>query len=70
MIIEYGQNADIQSLINISPYVKGKKMKLKDEVITKYYVQDGGKRFYYSESGNAKILTAKEKGFNQIILNN
>lgn len=31
---------------------------------------DGKNKFYYSESGNSKILTAKEKGFNKVILNN
>lgn len=35
-----------------------------------YYVTDGNNKFYYSESGNSKILTAKEKGFNKVILNN
>lgn len=51
-------------------YVKGKKLQLKDQKVTKYYVEDKGTKFYYSESGNRKIMTAKEKGFTKIILNN
>lgn len=50
--------------------MKGKRVKLKDEVKTVYFVTDGQNKFYYSESGNSKILTAKEKGFSKVILNN
>jgi hypothetical protein len=70
MIIEYGQSADLLKELNISPYVKGKKLQLKDEKVRRYYVEDGGSKFYYSDSGNRKILIASEKGFNKVILNN
>lgn len=70
MIIEFGLSADIQGLLNISPYVKGKKMQLKDEKITKYYVEDKANKYYYSDNGNRKILAAKEQQCSKVILNN
>lgn len=38
MIVEFGQSADLMKHMNISPYVKGKKMQLKDQKLRKYYV--------------------------------
>ena len=38
MIVEFGQSTDLMKHLNISPYVKGKKLQLKDKKLKKYYV--------------------------------
>lgn len=56
--------------MGIQQYNKNDKNKKKDEKVTKFYISDDTNLFYYSKSGNEKIVQSINKNNKSVILNN